>query len=675
MDETIDQTGGGLAGIPAGPMVKGPATKGGLSLPNGVPLDPKDSASVLEALQRMIDQRTGPMAQFMSGLSDAAAWTVPNLHGGKSQALAQRQQSRNQEMQDVFNMQSQMAALRSAQKQAQNQGELIGNIIGGNQGNINAGAGSQGNVGNVFGGPQPSGQRPGNIEPPPEVKRGMEVMLAQGDRKGALDIYNKWLAGQTDAQTKFNYNPEAQTQKPYFISQLGKSVDLTPQQYMQYQQTGQLPGMTAGPTGAPPPGAPMAPQQAPGMSGPAAAGAPAAAPAAPTAGGVNQFNVGNVRPAGQTKGFQQPGSFEEGLKIMDQNLQTYGSKYGINTLRGVISRWSPPNENDTNGLIKAAAQRLGIDPDQPIDLSNPAQRQAIGMAIMLQEKGPKGIFSAPAPGQAPVSAPGTSPTAAQGPRPTNMAEEKVQREIAQKRQEAEIEAQKTGIAEEHKEAATFITNLGKEASHAVDMKEAANRVINLVKNNPDIVGWRTKSDVPAMALQGLSGISEKAASAAEGVYGAGMGMVKGKDVGGMRNQLKTDSDKLGLYTAGQMFAGNKNLGIGLEKLVANSKGVGPDASAKTNLINATVIKNGAERSIAINDGWRTFKDANPNATAMDFVRSPAFKDIDSRYEAAVRRDLVDLIGEKEVNKYIGPSHSESKSGRPSLNSFGSRKGN
>lgn len=64
-------------------------------------------------------------------------------------------------------------------------------------------------------------------------------------------------------------------------------------------------------------------------------------------------------------------------------------------MAGVIGKWAPPNENDTKAYIADVSQRLGIKPDQPIDLSNPAQRHAIGAAIMLHENGPGGVFSAP----------------------------------------------------------------------------------------------------------------------------------------------------------------------------------------------------------------------------------------------------------------------------------------
>ena len=51
------------------------------------------------------------------------------------------------------------------------------------------------------------------------------------------------------------------------------------------------------------------------------------------------------------------------------------------------------------------SQRLGISPTQPIDLSNPAQRQAISTAIMLHENGPGAVFGQPAKGGAMASQP------------------------------------------------------------------------------------------------------------------------------------------------------------------------------------------------------------------------------------------------------------------------------
>ena len=102
---------------------------------------------------------------------------------------------------------------------------------------------------------------------------------------------------------------------------------------------------------------------------------------------VNANNVGNLRPVGKSTGFQQMESPEVGIKAIDENLKTYGEKHGINTLRGVINRWAPASENDTESYIKNVSQKTGLKPDDKIDLSDPVIRHIISGPIILQEKG------------------------------------------------------------------------------------------------------------------------------------------------------------------------------------------------------------------------------------------------------------------------------------------------
>jgi hypothetical protein len=99
-------------------------------------------------------------------------------------------------------------------------------------------------------------------------------------------------------------------------------------------------------------------------------------------------NPGAMMPGGKLA--QYP-DMQTGLQQMDANLASYG-KQGVNTLTGVISKWAPPNENNTQAYIQDVSQRLGINPTQPIDLSNPAVRQAISTGIMLHENGPAAVF-------------------------------------------------------------------------------------------------------------------------------------------------------------------------------------------------------------------------------------------------------------------------------------------
>jgi len=113
--------------------------------------------------------------------------------------------------------------------------------------------------------------------------------------------------------------------------------------------------------------------------------------AAPTQRPVN--NPGNLRPVGGNTGFQQFTSPEEGIAAADKNLKIYGEKHGINTLRGVISRWAPPTDkNDTESYINTVAKKIGLDPNQQIDLSDPVQRHIISGAMFTVEKGTKNLF-------------------------------------------------------------------------------------------------------------------------------------------------------------------------------------------------------------------------------------------------------------------------------------------
>ncbi len=109
-------------------------------------------------------------------------------------------------------------------------------------------------------------------------------------------------------------------------------------------------------------------------------------------------NPGALMPGGKLA--QYP-NMQAGLAALDQNLQSYGNQ-GVNTLSGIINKWAPPNENNTQAYINDVSSRLGIKPDQPIDLTNPAQRQALSTAIMLHENGPSGVFNSQSQQAAPV---------------------------------------------------------------------------------------------------------------------------------------------------------------------------------------------------------------------------------------------------------------------------------
>jgi hypothetical protein len=122
-------------------------------------------------------------------------------------------------------------------------------------------------------------------------------------------------------------------------------------------------------------------------------------------------------------------SMEVGQSASLANLQNYGER-GINTVEGIINRWSPPNGRGntpagTRNYINFVAQQLGVPPNQPLNMSDPATLQALNAAIKRFEgTGAPGAptAAAAAPGAAPrvtlsgmaaepaAAAPGAAPT-------------------------------------------------------------------------------------------------------------------------------------------------------------------------------------------------------------------------------------------------------------------------
>lgn len=108
--------------------------------------------------------------------------------------------------------------------------------------------------------------------------------------------------------------------------------------------------------------------------------------------GLRNNNPLNLRFAGQDGaepgegGFARFPTVEAGLSAAQRQLGLYASR-GVNTLRGAISRWAPPSENNTDAYVTRVAQATGIDPDAPINLADPAVTQRIIPAMAQVELG------------------------------------------------------------------------------------------------------------------------------------------------------------------------------------------------------------------------------------------------------------------------------------------------
>jgi hypothetical protein len=144
-----------------------------------------------------------------------------------------------------------------------------------------------------------------------------------------------------------------------------------------------------------------------GDSGPTTRGGARRKPSSPTqltpeqakVRGFRNFNPGNLRPSGDqwggmvgvdTKGseagylvFDSP---ESGIRALAKNLMSY-QRNGIDTVEGIISRWAPQNENNTEAYIKFVSNRLGVPRNTTLNVQDANTMQALVRAIITKENG------------------------------------------------------------------------------------------------------------------------------------------------------------------------------------------------------------------------------------------------------------------------------------------------
>ncbi|HBV8338224.1 structural protein [Citrobacter freundii] len=114
--------------------------------------------------------------------------------------------------------------------------------------------------------------------------------------------------------------------------------------------------------------------------------------------GIRNNNPGNIRWGDDWKGlvpkdqrtdksFCQFTTPEYGIRAMIIILRNYQRKYGLDTVSGIIKRWAPPNENNTQAYINSVAQATGVTPDQRIDTNDSRFMIKLLQAIIKHENG------------------------------------------------------------------------------------------------------------------------------------------------------------------------------------------------------------------------------------------------------------------------------------------------
>ena len=122
--------------------------------------------------------------------------------------------------------------------------------------------------------------------------------------------------------------------------------------------------------------------------------------------GIRNNNPGNIRwgedwkgliPQAQStdKDFCQFYDVKWGIRALVKVLLNYSKRpgmpgvgnSGIDTVREIISRWAPPNENNTEAYIQSVAKTCGVRPNDVIDLTDKNLMLNMVKAIIQHENG------------------------------------------------------------------------------------------------------------------------------------------------------------------------------------------------------------------------------------------------------------------------------------------------
>ena len=76
-----------------------------------------------------------------------------------------------------------------------------------------------------------------------------------------------------------------------------------------------------------------------------------------------------------------------GYRAMFRILRNYHNNYKLDTIRKMIGRWAPENENDTDAYIKAVSDYAGIPADDTININDREQMIRIVAGMSKVENG------------------------------------------------------------------------------------------------------------------------------------------------------------------------------------------------------------------------------------------------------------------------------------------------
>ena len=603
-----DTTQGALA------QAKAPTTMGKGAILGSLPVASAAagiSPELLTNMQQMITEREAKKNSFMESLKDANAWWSGGM-AGPGEALRARAAEREGQDATTFGMKSALAQYKAAQDAAQGQYKSLKGL-------------SPGQAGGAPG--APAAGKPMPIAVQQEFDR--LLSLSPPNIAGAQAIRDKWLADQA------KFNPEAKTQKEYFIN--GKVVNLTPEEYDEYKRTKTLPGEApaAAPASVVAPG--TVPTSAPTVtSGNANIARDAGVPV--ISGYRPESKQAELLTASQAPGYKGPPVAAPG-----QSLHQTDEAIDVD-----YKRLKPEQKNwlKANGYVQTMPD---TDPNHfaKMPLLNKTMADTVPLSQQRAEVN-AAKTSAPVASELPY------------PKPSNSAEVKANEKYIEERTKKELEIISKGPEKAGTEAGTRQAQMYKLNEDADATIKAADQVIAASKSHPEAVGLG-KGMTASNILTTIAGVvvPKMTKEKAEEQYAD---LALGKEASVARSQINTASKQLGISFAADVFKGAR-MGIGLENMAANAKGVSEHNRPENNIINATLIKEAALFNKARAQLFDKWKETHGGRMAdfEKFETSPEYNVLKEQSQKRISESLPDYLKiEKGELVEKNPSKSDSK---------------
>lgn len=113
--------------------------------------------------------------------------------------------------------------------------------------------------------------------------------------------------------------------------------------------------------------------------------------------GIRNNNPGNIDRGSPWQGLAKDQSgdprfaiFESpvwGIRALARVLITYQDKHGLRTIRGIVHRWAPPVENDSEAYVQQVVRSTGFGAEQQLDLHSYEHMEPLVKAIIQHENG------------------------------------------------------------------------------------------------------------------------------------------------------------------------------------------------------------------------------------------------------------------------------------------------